>query len=188
MTGTGAAATARATRSLLNVHRSSLEPPPRPTMTTSSPAMRPIARNAAQISASAPSPCTRVGTTSSSATGQRRSTTATMSVSAAASGLVMTAMRCAYAGSGRLRAGSSRPSFASAALAFSNATCHSPPASVESSSRTVRRSSPFSSHTVGRPNAKTCMPSAGAAGRRRFSRANMTQRSCAVRSRRAKYQ
>src|SRR2546428_573662 len=63
-----------------------------------------------------------------------------------------------------------------------------PPASVESSSSTVSRNSPLSSHTVGRPNAYTCMPSLGGAGSRRLSRPNMTQRSCAVLSRSAKYQ
>ena len=37
MTGTGQAAMARATISSLNAHRSSIDPPPRPTMTTSTP-------------------------------------------------------------------------------------------------------------------------------------------------------
>ena len=43
MTGTGDAAIARATISSLNAHRSSIDPPPRPTITTSTPAHLPIA-------------------------------------------------------------------------------------------------------------------------------------------------
>ena len=52
---------ARATGSWLNGHRSSADPPPRPTMTTSTPGTRPMARTASAISAAAPSPWTRVG-------------------------------------------------------------------------------------------------------------------------------
>src|SRR5204863_58913 len=77
---------------------------------------------------------------------------------------------------------------AGAAVVFSKASCHSPPASVERRSRTVSRNSPLSSQTVGRANRKTCMPSCGGAGRRRLSFWNMTQRICALRSRSAKYQ
>ena len=44
MTGTGQLAIARATISSLNAHRSSIDPPPRPTMTTSTPGTRAIAR------------------------------------------------------------------------------------------------------------------------------------------------
>src|SRR3989440_582229 len=91
-------------------------------------------------------------------------------------------------GGGRWRAGWRSPSFGSAASAFPRASCHNPPRSVESSSITVRRNSPLSSHTVGRPNTNTWVPSAGGAGSRRLSFWNMTQRSWAVRSRSAKYQ
>ena len=188
ITGTGSAATARATRSWLKVQRSSREPPPRPMMARSNPSIRHSSARAAQISAAAPSPCTRVGTTSSSASGQRRAVTAMMSCKAAPSGLVTTPMRSGYGGSGRLRAGSSSPSLASAAFVFSKASCHSPPASVESRSTTVSRKSPFSSQTVGRAKRNTCMPSSGGAGRRRLSFWNMTQRICALRSRSVKYQ
>jgi hypothetical protein len=61
----------------------------------------------------------------SSAAGHRRRVTATMSCSAAPSGLVTTATRRGKRGSGRRRAGSSRPSAASAARVRSSAFRHS---------------------------------------------------------------
>ena len=47
MTGTGDPAIARATISSLNAQRSSIDPPPRPTMMTSTPGSRPMARRRA---------------------------------------------------------------------------------------------------------------------------------------------
>ena len=60
-TGTGHATIARATRSSLNAQRSSIDPPPRPTMITSTPARGPALRIAVATSAAASSPCTRAG-------------------------------------------------------------------------------------------------------------------------------
>ena len=180
------AATARATRSLLNAHRSSIEPPPRPTISTST-GRRRTRLSAEHTDASALAPWTWAGTTISSATGQRRAMTAWMSRSAAPSGLVTTAMRFGNSGRRRFRAGSSSPSLVSAAFAFSNASFQRPPCSVESSSITVSWNSPFSSYSDGRANTKTCMPSAGV-GNLKFCLANMTQRSWADLSRSEKYQ
>ena len=111
-----------------------------------------------------------------------------MSRSAAPSALVTTAIRRGKAGNGRLRAGSSSPSSSSAFLARSNWSCHRPPAAVGSSSVTVSRNSPRSSHTVGRASMKTSAPSSGGPGRRSLSERHMTQRTCACASRRVKYQ
>ncbi len=61
MTGTGDATIARATTSSLNAQRSSIDPPPRPTMMTSTSGTRPIAASARAMSRAAPSPCTRAG-------------------------------------------------------------------------------------------------------------------------------
>ena len=61
ITGTGDRAIARATISSLNAQRSSIDPPPRPTMTTSTPGTRAIAAAPRAISSAAPSPCTRAG-------------------------------------------------------------------------------------------------------------------------------
>src|SRR5215813_11103969 len=61
MTGTRQATSARATRSSLKAHRSSMEPPPRPTMITSSSTMVWRCARACTISPGASSPCTRTG-------------------------------------------------------------------------------------------------------------------------------
>ncbi len=61
ITGTGLSAIARATISSLKAHRSSTEPPPRPTITTSTPTTAPIALIPRAMSSAAPSPCTRAG-------------------------------------------------------------------------------------------------------------------------------
>ena len=59
--GTGEATMALATPSSLNAHKSSTEPPPRPTMTTSIPVTFTMSRIARATSAAAPSPWTRAG-------------------------------------------------------------------------------------------------------------------------------
>ena len=53
MTGTGDAAIARATTSSLKAQRSSIDPPPRPTMMTSTPGTRPIAFSPRAMSSAA---------------------------------------------------------------------------------------------------------------------------------------
>ena len=60
-TGSADAWTACATTSSLNAHRSSIEPPPRPTISTSTSARSFAVRIAPAISAAAPSPWTAVG-------------------------------------------------------------------------------------------------------------------------------
>src|SRR6266851_2912480 len=180
------AATARATRSLLNAQRSSTDPPPLATTKTST-GNRAMRFSAEHSDPSALAPCTCAGTTISSATGQRRPMTAWMSRNAAPSGLVTTAMRRGKGGRRRFLAGSRSPSLVSAAFAFSNASFQSPPCSVESSSMMVSWNSPFSSYIVGRANTNTCIPSVGA-GSMKFCLANITQRICADLSRREKYQ
>ncbi len=57
-TGSADSNTARATTSSLNAHRSSIEPPPRPTISTSTSARSFAVRIACAMSAAAPSPCT----------------------------------------------------------------------------------------------------------------------------------
>ena len=61
ITGTGDAAIARATISSLKAQRSSIDPPPRPTMMTSTPLTRPMAFRPRAISPAASSPWTRAG-------------------------------------------------------------------------------------------------------------------------------
>ena len=81
---------------------------------------------AAAISAAAPSPCTRVGTTSTSAPRHRRPSTCRKSRIAAPVGLVTTAIRRTNGGSGRLRAGSNSPSLASFSRSCRRASSSAP--------------------------------------------------------------
>ena len=75
-TGIREAAIARTTGSSLNAQRSSMLPPPRVTTRQSIGVVRRLTVSmAAAISAAAPSPCTRTGTTSTSAPRQRRANT-----------------------------------------------------------------------------------------------------------------
>ena len=81
---------------------------------------------AAAISAAAPSPCTRTGTTSTSAPRQRRANTWRKSRMAAPVGLVTTAIRRTSGGSGRLRAASNSPSRASFSRSCRSANSSAP--------------------------------------------------------------
>ena len=117
---------ARATRSSLNAHRSSSEPPPRPVMSTSASACRLAYRMAPAISAGASVPCTRTGSSSTLANGYLRRSMRIMSCTAAPAGDVTMAMRRGYTGSGFLCAASNSPSFRSFSFSCSKATLRSP--------------------------------------------------------------
>ena len=103
-------AMARATTSSLNAQRSSIEPPPRPTMTTSTPGTRPIARSAARdlerraLALHARRPDDEVRVRDSAG----RSTLMMSRIAAPSSEVTMPILR-GSAGSGRLRAGVEQP-------------------------------------------------------------------------------
>ena len=126
ITGTREATMARATTSSLNAQRSSIEPPPRATMMTSTSSTRASASRARAMSAAAPSPCTRVSRTRTLARGTRANSTFRMSRTAAPSSDVTTPMRRGKGGSARLRCGSKRPSRPSRAFISSKAACRAP--------------------------------------------------------------
>ena len=108
--------TARATISSLNAHRSSSEPPPRHTISTSTSACRFASRIAAAISLRAPAPCTDAGYRITGRPRKRRRSVVSTSRNAAAWRDVTMPMRRGNGGSGRLRAASNRPAAASARL------------------------------------------------------------------------
>ena len=125
-TGTGEAAMARATASSLKAHRSSSEPPPRATITTSTPGCRDTSRMARATSSQAPSPWTRHGRISSRRPAWRLVTTRTMSRTAAPSSEVTMPMVRGSSGSGRLRAAANRPSASSRRFSCSKASWSAP--------------------------------------------------------------
>ena len=134
-TGIGEAAIARTRASSLNAHRSSSEPPPRASSTTS---YRPLAVarcSIVRICAAAASPCTGTGNSSISISGKRRRNTLTMSRITAPLGEVSTASRRTCAGRGRLRSASNRPSACSRDFSSSNARRNAPSPASSSESR-----------------------------------------------------
>lgn len=115
MVGIGQAASARATVSSLNAHKSSMLPPPRQTISTSTSWRSAAWVMAATICAGAASPCTRVGDKSTKcADGMRRRSVLTTSSKAAPDDETMP-MRRGNAGSGQ-RYGVEQPFFAQLAL------------------------------------------------------------------------
>ena len=116
-TGTGDAAMARATTSSLKAHRSSSEPPPRPTISTSTPGRRDTSRMARAISCAAPSPCTRHGRMSEPQAGVAGADDA-QRCRAPPRPRARSRCRCVRgsSGSGRLRAAANRPSACEALL------------------------------------------------------------------------
>ncbi len=184
--GTGHPAIARATTSSLNAQRSSIEPPPRPTITTSTPGTRPIAARARAISSAAPSPCTRVGRMTMCAFGCRRRSTWMMSRTAAPSSDVTMPILRGRAGSARLRRGSNRPAAWSRCFNCSNASCRAPSPSGSRCSQTSWYS-PFGSYTLMRPRATTRSPSCGLKRSIRIADRNMTPRICELGSFKVKY-
>ncbi len=136
-TGTGCATIARTTRSSLNDHRSSSDPPPRARIVTAgasawrpsraaSPIQRSRRRRAPTMLAGAPSPWTWHATSTTRASGQRRASTLHTSRQTAPVGEVTTAITGGRSGSGRLRAASNRPSAERRALSCSKRMARSP--------------------------------------------------------------
>ncbi|CUQ25417.1 Uncharacterised protein [Flavonifractor plautii] len=82
----------RATSSSLKAQRSSMEPPPRPVISRSATLCRLAQAMAAQSSPGASAPCTRTGSTSTSASGQRAPSMRSISRTAAPAGEVMRAI------------------------------------------------------------------------------------------------
>ena len=120
------AATARTTFSSLKADRSSREPPPRATMTTSAAPRRENASTARAISSGADAPWTATGQTVTCAFGKRAERTFRTSRTAAPCRDVTTPMRRGRSGSLRFRAGSKSPSAASRAFSCSKASCSAP--------------------------------------------------------------
>ena len=131
------ATTARTTRSSLNDHRSSIDPPPRARIVTSGASLprpasasaavyRSTLRSARTIDSGAPSPWTWQATSRTRAIGHRRANTWHTSFHAAPVGDETTAMTRGRDGSGRFRSTPNRPSAASFALSCSNRIARSP--------------------------------------------------------------
>jgi hypothetical protein len=110
----------------LKAQRSSREPPPRPTISTSARPNRFCSSIAAAIFALDVSPCTSVGANTISTPGKRLASTSIMSRTAAPVGLVTRPTQKGMAGRGRLRSSSNSPSAASFFLSFSNFSCRAP--------------------------------------------------------------
>jgi hypothetical protein len=130
-TGRLDASSARATTSSLNAHRSSVEPPPRPTINRSgrwaSSAGRSLkAATASATARGASRPCTFTGHSTTSAGGNRRARPDWMSWIAAPWPDVTTPMVSGNAGSACLRSGAKSPSACSFCLSSSNAFCWAP--------------------------------------------------------------
>ena len=118
-TGTGEAKIARTSTSSLKLQRSSRLPPPRTSAITSTAgASRAACASAAASSSAAPAPCTRDGTTITSAHRHRANSVVRKSAMAAPVGLVTRAIRRGNAGMRRLRPGAKSPSRSSEACSF----------------------------------------------------------------------
>ncbi len=191
-TGSSLAAIARATISSLKAHRSSSEPPPRPTIRASRATLpsrcQRLARSmASAISRAAPSPWTATGRIETWMEGQRRARTVRISWMAAPVGEVMTPRCEAASGRGRLRAWSNRPSLSSRALSFSKAAC-SAPAPACSMCSTINWNSPRPSYRETRARRRMASPLPGRNFTRWLRPLNMAQRTWASPSLSEKYQ
>src|SRR2546425_4171983 len=155
-TGAREAATARARPSSLKHHRSSRDPPPRATMTTST-------RSATNASArrrlaGASGPWTRAGAMTMCAIGYRRRRIVTISCTTAPTSEVTTPIFRGNAGSGRFRAASNNPSAASFLRVFWYAAQNAPtPAGVAALMRSW--TDPRRGNTSTSPETTTSMPS-----------------------------
>ena len=191
-TGTGLAAMVRASCSSLKAHRSSIEPPPRTSRMRSTAGAGSLVESASSAcpscasrynfcsalrsSSGAPAPCTAAGASSTGMCGTRRASALSTSCSAAAPGEVTSPMPRGSAGSGRLRAGSNRPSACSRAFRRRNCSNRAPwPARCMASTTSCR--SPRGSYTVRRPRTSTASPSRGTKSSNPAARRNMAQRS-----------
>src|SRR5207247_1807848 len=110
----------------LNAHRSSSEPPPRPTMRTSRPPSRFRSAIPSATSRPAPAPCTRTGRTMMPHAGQRWRSTVRMSWITAPPSAVTTPTARGKRGRGRLRAAANRPSAPRRAFSCSKAGWSAP--------------------------------------------------------------
>ena len=155
-TGTGHAAIARASASSLKGMRSSNEPPPRTTSTTSAPTAHTL-RMPSTMPAGAPAPSTGTPATSTRASGKRRRSVRSTSWTAAPRGEVTRPMEAGSCGSARLRAASMSPSACSllARLATWRRRLPSPASATENTSKFMR---PFGAYSVNRPVSSTSMP------------------------------
>ena len=137
ISGIGDSAAARTTASSLKAHRSSIEPPPRATISRSGLlGIAPNPRIAAAILGAAPSPCTGTGQTMT-CVGQRSASRCRMSRITAPVGLVTTPMVRGRNGSRRLRPSSNKPSAASAFRRLSSSAINAPSPASSSLSTTI---------------------------------------------------
>ena len=181
----------RASCSSLKPHKSSSDPPPRTSKIKSmctlllgaeltSGAESACAywyrfNSALTNSAGAAAPCTKAGASTTGMCGTRRCSAATTSCKAAAPRDVTTPMPRGIGGSGRLRAGSNKPSASSCALSRKNCSNKAPcPATPMLS--TISCKSPRGSYTPRRPRTSTSPPSRGEKSSKLAARRNMAQR------------
>jgi hypothetical protein len=126
ITGIGIAATARTTRSSLKAHKSSIEPPPRATISTSTSQRAAACASADTSAGGASAPCTGDGYTTTHTWGARRASVLSTSCNAAPAVDVTMPTARAKRGNGRLRALSNNPSASSLAFSRRNCSCSEP--------------------------------------------------------------
>src|SRR3989475_1931693 len=183
-TGTGKRTMARATRSSLNAHRSSTDPPPRARIATST---RPARRSSAlAIETGAPSPWTRHGLTRTSASGYRRPKTARTSCIAAPASDVTSPIRRGNVGRGRFRSAENSPSPWSRSRPCSNASLTAP-CPIGRTCRATSWACPFAGNTSTSPRARTSIPSRSSNRRPAAAARNITHGTWAPASFRVKY-
>ena len=177
-TGSGHTAMARATTSSLKFQRSSMDPPPRPTINTShrgkpKSSGRPILSIALAISISAPFPCTLTGSSTTLTQGARRDSTLSMSCKAAPDSDVTIPTVRGKNGRGFLRFASNNPSSCKRRLSCSNFACKSP-APARSTCLTMTCNCPRASYTLASANTRTFAPSIRAVAPSRLAAENIT--------------
>ncbi len=160
ITGTGDTWIARARPSSLNSHRSSSDPPPRPTMIVSTRPDRASFLTPSASSRAAPWPWTRAGKINTGTDGARRPRMFRISRIAAPAGDVTTPMHFGKSGNARLRSGAKSPSFSSFAFSSWNC-CHRTPSPCRVIAPTFNWYWPRLSKTLIRPWHSTSSPSAG---------------------------
>ena len=126
ITGMRQLATAYATSSSLNDHKSSMLPPPRHTIRTSQSLRSEAVSMAAAIFCAANWPCTGVGYSTTLTCGARRRRAVSTSRSAAACGLVTMPTVRGNMGNARLRSGWNRPAASSFSFRRKNASNSEP--------------------------------------------------------------
>ena len=177
---------ARATFSSLKGHKSSMDPPPRPTRITSHPPWRFSASRAATISPAAAAPWTWAGHSRMSTPGSRRRATRTMSRRAAPVGEVTMPTRRGSRGSGRFRAGSKSPSRLNFSFSASKRK-NSSPAPSRRIPWQYSWKAPLATYREAEPLTTTICPSRGSKSRAMAFCRNMTHCTRAFSSLMAKY-